>query len=119
MAIEKIEIFQDGEYKTYERDFAKHPLNLSDWYNAMVLDGATSNYTQKATSGSPLKEKDIKALADADINFVVHYFRDQFTPKQARAGIKPPVMLGDFNRWYTQSSGVMDNSSSDGEKVKK
>lgn len=119
MAKETIQIFENGEYKTYERDFAKQPLNLGDWYNAMLLDGATANYSKKATNDEALTKKDVTTLADANIKFIVNYFKNQFNVEQAKNGIKPVVMASDLNRWYTQSSGVMDSSVDDGTEAKK
>lgn len=119
MATEKIQLFKDGEYKTYERDFAKQPLNLTDWFNAVNLDAVTANYSKAATQNETLTKKDVKSLAEGNIKFIVNYFRNQFTIEEAKEGIKPSVMKADLDRWYNQSAGVMDATIDDGEKLKK
>lgn len=119
MATETIKLFKDGEYKTYERDFAKQPLNLTDWFNAVNLDAITANYSKAATQNDTLTKKDVKALAEGNIKFIVTYFRNQFTVEEAKEGIHPTVMKSDLDRWYNQSAGVMDSTIDDGTGSKK
>lgn len=117
MVKETIKLFEDGKYNTYERDLAKEPLTLEDWYNAMVLDGASQNYGKKATGDGKLTKKDSEDIVNADIKFVVGYFKNQFTFEQAKKGIEPKTMLDDFNRWYAQASGTF--ATNNGESPKK
>lgn len=117
MVKETIKIFEDGKYNTYERDLAKQPLTLEDWYNATVIDSAQHNYGKKTTSDSKLTKKDAEDLVNADIKFIVAYFRNQFNFEQAKNGISPQVMGEDFNRWYAQSAGTL--AVDDGKSPKK
>lgn len=105
---ETIKLYEDGEYKTYERDMAKIPLTVEDWMNASELDIAQHNYSTKMVGDKPMKAKDAQDLIKADVKFVVSYFRNQFTYEQAKKGIAPKVMVEEFNRWYNQSAGALD-----------
>jgi hypothetical protein len=115
---ETIKLYEDGEYKTYERDMAKIPLTVEDWMNANELDVAQHNYSMKTTSDKPMKAKDAQDLVKADVKFVVNYFRNQFTPDQAMKGIAPKVMIEEFNRWYSQSAGALDIGNEKGDQKK-
>lgn len=116
---ETIKLYEDGEYKTYERDMAKIPLTVEDWMNASELDIAQHNYSTRMAGDKPMKAKDAQDLVKADVKFVVNYFRNQFTYEQAKKGIAPKVMIEDFNRWYNQSAGSLaigDSEKSDPKK---
>lgn len=115
---ETIKLYEDGEYKTYERDMAKNPLTVEDWMNASELDIAQHNYSMKMAGDKPMKAKDAQDLVKADVKFVVNYFRNQFTYEQAKTGIAPKVMVEEFNRWYSQSAGALSLSDEKGDPKK-
>lgn len=109
MAKETIKLFEDGEYKTYERDLAKQPLNMEDFMAAAVLEGQQKNYNDKMINANKeVTPKDTENLVKADIKFIVTYFRNQFTYEQAKAGVRPQIINKELNDWFNKASGLLN-----------
>lgn len=111
MTKEIIKLFKNGKKVVFERDFEQQPLNIGDFVNAAKLEIAQKKYAIK-TNDDPLdmKPEDGEELVNADLEFIVSFFHDQFNVEEARQGISPITMREDFERWLDMSSGLLSQA---------
>lgn len=106
MAKEKIALMIDGKEEKFERDFKKMPLNLEDYFASLVFTNWVSKITRLDSQGQTT-EKDIRGYAEAQIKFIVSFFRNQFTYDDCKKGLNPAVLQAMLPKWSDMASGLL------------